>query len=210
MGGKLEMVLAAHGGMALAGYCPIGLPELSLGVLAAGGEFSRTVEMRCLVTALECVLLSGRSYSPAEVLKVGLFDDVVADPVDLVPRALAWLDQAAGDPQAAIQPWDRPSNEVADHLLSAVSIGAVAASQDGSVASAAEANVRSIDGDGFPAVLGGPIGHVVQVCVTAPGSASTDSSGARARCQPFMVPVQALPVPGDVSHASRSKRGFTL
>jgi hypothetical protein len=51
--------------------------------------------------------------------------------------------------------------EVADRLLFALSDEAVEALQDGTVTSAAEANVLSIDGIGFPIVLGGAIGHVL-------------------------------------------------
>jgi enoyl-CoA hydratase/carnithine racemase len=112
MGGGLEIALAAHRRVAVLGDYPLGLPEVTLGVIAAGGGVSRTVRMLGLATALEDVLLSGRTYRPGEALALGLIDEVVSDPDDLLPAALSWLEDAAADPQAAIQVWDRPGFRV--------------------------------------------------------------------------------------------------
>ncbi|MCW2850175.1 MAG: 3-hydroxyacyl-CoA dehydrogenase [Marmoricola sp.] len=268
MGGGLEVALAAHHRVAVAGDYPVGLPEVTLGVLAAGGGISRTVRMLGLLPALESVLLSGRTHTPGEALALGLVDEVVAGPDELLPAALAWLEGAAGEPATKWQPWDRPgfrlpgatpdagrlealeqqaasalpeaprallraaaggaalpfeesarleieqflhlatrpelaitlraafldrralaraggpsvgpeyvdrleaalraevartgdAGDLADRRLFAVSLAAVAALADGTVGSVAEANVLSVDGAGFPAVLGGAVGHVL-------------------------------------------------
>jgi enoyl-CoA hydratase/carnithine racemase len=108
MGGGLEIALVAHYRVAISGEYPLGLPEVTLGVLAAGGGVSRTVRMLGLVEALESVLLSGRTHRPAEALALGLVDELVDEPADLLPTALAWLEKVAADPRAARRAWDRP------------------------------------------------------------------------------------------------------
>ena len=105
LGGGLELALAAHRRVAAdVPGCQIGFPEVGLGLLPACGGVVRTVRHLGVTAALEKVLLSGRRYSPAEALELGLVDEVAASIEDLVPRAKRWI---AANPEAA-QPWDRP------------------------------------------------------------------------------------------------------
>ena len=80
----------------------IGLPEVSLGLLPGGGGVARTVRMFGLQKALMEVLLQGQRRKPAAALQVGLVDEVVTDPAELIPAAKAWI---TANPEA-VQPWD--------------------------------------------------------------------------------------------------------
>jgi 3-hydroxyacyl-CoA dehydrogenase/enoyl-CoA hydratase/3-hydroxybutyryl-CoA epimerase len=103
LGGGLEIALACHHRIALdVRGSEIGLPEVSLGLLPGGGGVTRTVRMFGLQKALMEVLLQGQRRKPAAALEVGLVDELVSDPAELIPAAKAWI---KANPDAA-QPWD--------------------------------------------------------------------------------------------------------
>ncbi len=103
LGGGLEIALACHHRVALdVRGSEIGLPEVSLGLLPGGGGVARTVRMFGLQKALMEVLLQGQRRKPAAALQVGLVDEIVTDPAELIPAAKAWI---TANPEAA-QPWD--------------------------------------------------------------------------------------------------------
>ncbi len=103
LGGGLEIALACHRRIALdVKGSEIGLPEVSLGLLPGGGGVVRTVRMFGLQKALMEVLLQGQRRKPAAALEVGLVDELVADPAELIPAAKAWI---KANPEA-VQPWD--------------------------------------------------------------------------------------------------------
>jgi 3-hydroxyacyl-CoA dehydrogenase/enoyl-CoA hydratase/3-hydroxybutyryl-CoA epimerase len=103
LGGGLEIALSCHHRIALdVKGSEIGLPESSLGLLPGGGGVARTVRMFGLQKALMEVLLQGQRRKPAAALEVGLVDELVSDPAELIPAAKAWV-RANPD---AVQPWD--------------------------------------------------------------------------------------------------------
>ncbi|MEZ5119802.1 MAG: 3-hydroxyacyl-CoA dehydrogenase NAD-binding domain-containing protein [Candidatus Nanopelagicales bacterium] len=103
LGGGLEIALACHHRIALdVKGSEIGLPEVSLGLLPGGGGVTRTVRMFGLQKALMEVLLQGQRRKPAAALEVGLVDELISDPAELIPAAKAWI---KANPEAA-QPWD--------------------------------------------------------------------------------------------------------
>ncbi len=103
LGGGLELALACHHRIALdAKGSQIGLPEVTFGLLPGAGGVVRTVRMFGLQTALMEVLLQGQRRKPAEALELGLVDEVVATPEEMLERARQWI---AANPSAA-QPWD--------------------------------------------------------------------------------------------------------
>ncbi len=103
LGGGFELVLATHHRIAVdSPKVILGLPEVTLGLLPGAGGVVRTVRMMGLANALTSVLLQGQRLRPAQALELGLVDELVATPDDLLPAALAWL---ATEPDA-IQPWD--------------------------------------------------------------------------------------------------------
>ena len=103
LGGGLEIALSCHHRIALdVKGSEIGLPEVSLGLLPGGGGVARTTRMFGLQKALMEVLLQGQRRKPAAALEVGLVDELVSDPAELIPAAKSWI---KANPEA-MQPWD--------------------------------------------------------------------------------------------------------
>ena len=102
LGGGLEIALACHRRIALdAKGSQIGLPEVTLGLLPGGGGVVRTVRMFGLQKALMEVLLQGQRRKPAAALEVGLVDQVVATPEEMLAAAREWI---VANPESE-QPW---------------------------------------------------------------------------------------------------------
>ncbi|MDZ7578691.1 MAG: 3-hydroxyacyl-CoA dehydrogenase NAD-binding domain-containing protein [Candidatus Nanopelagicales bacterium] len=103
LGGGLEIALACHHRVALnTKGSEIGLPEVTLGLLPGGGGVARTVRMFGLQKALMEVLLQGQRRKPAQALEVGVIDELVETPEEMLNAAKAWI---KANPEAA-QPWD--------------------------------------------------------------------------------------------------------
>ena len=103
LGGGLEIALACHRRIALdAKGSEIGLPEVSLGLLPGGGGVARTVRMFGLQKALMDVLLQGQRRKPAAALEVGLVDELVATPEEMLANAKEWI---KANPEST-QVWD--------------------------------------------------------------------------------------------------------
>ncbi|MEV4128779.1 3-hydroxyacyl-CoA dehydrogenase NAD-binding domain-containing protein [Nocardia sp. NPDC049707] len=105
LGGGLEITLATH--YRIAADVPgvqLGLPEVTLGLLPAGGGVIRTVRMFGLQGALMQFLLQGNKYRPAKAKEVGLINEVVGSVAELVPAAKAWI---KANPEGGVQPWDK-------------------------------------------------------------------------------------------------------
>ncbi|HVK23598.1 MAG TPA: 3-hydroxyacyl-CoA dehydrogenase NAD-binding domain-containing protein [Actinokineospora sp.] len=103
LGGGLELALATHRRIALdVKGSEIGLPEVSLGLLPGGGGTVRVPRMIGIQSALLNVLLQGQRNKPAKAKEIGLVDEVVSTPEELISAAKAWI---KANP-AAQQPWD--------------------------------------------------------------------------------------------------------
>ncbi|MCG8919293.1 3-hydroxyacyl-CoA dehydrogenase NAD-binding domain-containing protein [Actinokineospora sp. PR83] len=103
LGGGYEIALATHHRVALdAKGSEIGLPEVSLGLLPGGGGVSRTVRLLGIQSALLNVLLQGQRHKPAKAKELGLVDELVSTPEELLAAAKAWV---KANPEA-VQPWD--------------------------------------------------------------------------------------------------------
>ncbi|WP_342661431.1 Fatty acid oxidation complex subunit alpha (plasmid) [Rhodococcus ruber] len=102
LGGGLELALAAHHRIVADDpRIKIGLPEVTLGLLPGGGGVVRTVRLLGLDTALDKVLLTGKTYGPEAARALGLVDDVVPTGT-VIDAALQWISENTG----ARQPWD--------------------------------------------------------------------------------------------------------
>ncbi len=109
LGGGLEIALACHHRIVVDDdKVQLGLPEVTLGLLPGGGGVTRTVRMLGLQSALLDVLLQGPRMKPSQAKEKGLVDELVADRDDLLTAAKAWVLENKDDPEAAVQPWDRP------------------------------------------------------------------------------------------------------
>ncbi len=102
LGGGYELALACHRRIVVDDpKAVVGLPEVGVGLLPGSGGTQRLPRMIGAKAALD-VLLGGKSYKPAEALKLGLVDDVV--PADgLLDAAAAWINSAP-DP---VRAWDK-------------------------------------------------------------------------------------------------------
>uniref|UniRef100_A0AAU2VKA1 3-hydroxyacyl-CoA dehydrogenase NAD-binding domain-containing protein n=1 Tax=Streptomyces sp. NBC_00008 TaxID=2903610 RepID=A0AAU2VKA1_9ACTN len=103
LGGGYEIALASHHRVALdAPGSRIGLPEVTLGLLPAGGGVTRTVRLMGIADALLKVLLQGTQYTPARALENGLVHEVAATAEEMLAKARAFID---ANPESQ-QPWD--------------------------------------------------------------------------------------------------------
>ncbi|MFD8583924.1 3-hydroxyacyl-CoA dehydrogenase NAD-binding domain-containing protein [Streptomyces californicus] len=103
LGGGYEIALASHHRVALdAPGSRIGLPEVTLGLLPAGGGVTRTVRLMGITDALLKVLLQGTQYTPRRALENGLVHEVAATREEMLEKARAFID---AHPESQ-QPWD--------------------------------------------------------------------------------------------------------
>ncbi|MEW2498078.1 3-hydroxyacyl-CoA dehydrogenase NAD-binding domain-containing protein [Streptomyces nodosus] len=109
LGGGYEIALASHHRIALdAPGSKIGLPEVTLGLLPAGGGVTRTVRLMGIADALLKVLLQGTQYAPRRALENGLVHEVVATREEMLARARAFIE---ANPESR-QPWDMPGYKI--------------------------------------------------------------------------------------------------
>jgi 3-hydroxyacyl-CoA dehydrogenase / enoyl-CoA hydratase / 3-hydroxybutyryl-CoA epimerase len=103
LGAGLEICLACHHRIALDDpKVQLGFPEVQLGLLPGAGGVVRSVRMLGLLNALMQLLLQGQRHRPAKAKELGIVDELVSTPDELVPAAKAWIKTFA-DP---VQPWD--------------------------------------------------------------------------------------------------------
>ncbi|WP_407836349.1 3-hydroxyacyl-CoA dehydrogenase NAD-binding domain-containing protein [Streptomyces sp. DSM 116496] len=109
LGGGYEICLASHHRVALdAPGSKIGLPEVTLGLLPAGGGVTRTVRLMGIADALLKVLLQGTQYNPQRALDNGLVHELAATPEEMLAKAHAFID---ANPESK-QPWDVPGYRI--------------------------------------------------------------------------------------------------
>ena len=114
LGGGLELALCCgHRVLADDPKAVVGCPEVTIGLLPAGGGSQRLPRLIGIEPALE-MMLEGTRLSPARALALGVVDAVVPRE-QVVEAARRWV-LSGPDPR---QPWDRPGyrvpgSEVAD------------------------------------------------------------------------------------------------
>jgi 3-hydroxyacyl-CoA dehydrogenase/enoyl-CoA hydratase/3-hydroxybutyryl-CoA epimerase len=112
MGGGFEITLACNYRLLLnQPAAQVGLPEVTLGLLPGAGGIVRLVNALGLEKALP-LLLEGKRLKPVEALALGLVDELVEQPGDLLLAAKAWIKAQAGNELAAVQPWDRKGHKI--------------------------------------------------------------------------------------------------
>ena len=106
LGGGLEIALATHRRIVVDDpRIKLGTPEVQLGLLPGAGGVTRSVRMLGIVTALMGLLIQGKPLTPDKALEMGLVDELVATPEELVPAARRWIAEVGGaDP--VTQRWD--------------------------------------------------------------------------------------------------------
>ncbi|MFD7026714.1 3-hydroxyacyl-CoA dehydrogenase NAD-binding domain-containing protein [Streptomyces sp. NPDC059917] len=109
LGGGYEIALACHHRIALdAPGSKIGLPEVTLGLLPAGGGVTRTVRLMGITDALLKVLLQGTQYPPQRALDNGLVHELAATREEMLDKARAFIDAHP----TSQQPWDVPGYRI--------------------------------------------------------------------------------------------------
>jgi len=141
LGGGLELCLACHYRVLAddSASC-VGLPEVKVGLLPAGGGTQRLPRMLGIEVALP-LLLDGITVPAARALELGIVDEL-APRADIVERAFQWV---LGNRNAS-QPWDRKGWRIP---------GGAGASAEHAVRTfyAGIAQVRSRTQDNYPAPL---------------------------------------------------------
>jgi 3-hydroxyacyl-CoA dehydrogenase / enoyl-CoA hydratase / 3-hydroxybutyryl-CoA epimerase len=103
LGGGLEIMLACHYRIVVDDpRIQLGFPEVQLGLLPGQGGVTRTVRMLGIVNALMQLLLQGQRVRPEKGKEIGIVDQLVSSPDELIPAAKRWI---AANPEAQ-QPWD--------------------------------------------------------------------------------------------------------
>ena len=102
MGGGLEIALACHRRF-VADQPPLqlGLPEVQIGLLPAGGGTQRLSRMLGIQAAMP-LLLEGKALDPAAALAAKVIDEIVPA-AELLARAKAWV-RSSPD---CVKPWDQ-------------------------------------------------------------------------------------------------------
>lgn len=109
LGGGLEIALGCHHRITPAkSSARFGFPEVTLGLLPGAGGVVRTVRMLGVTEALTQVLTQGQRLRPGRAQELGLIDELVDDPDQLITRAKEWI---KANPDAT-QPWDRADHKV--------------------------------------------------------------------------------------------------
>lgn len=112
LGGGYELALAANHRIAFNHKTVhIGLPECSLGLYPGGGGVVRLTQLIGVEKALPFMLESKRLV-PAKALSVGMIDAVVDSLDELLPAAKKHILDNRGNPEAAIQPWDKKGYKI--------------------------------------------------------------------------------------------------
>jgi 3-hydroxyacyl-CoA dehydrogenase/enoyl-CoA hydratase/3-hydroxybutyryl-CoA epimerase len=103
LGGGYEVALACHHRIAVDDdRVKFGFPEVTLGLLPAGGGVSRLPRMIGLQASFP-FLVEGRQVNPKRAHEAGLIDELAADRDDMMAKAREWI---AANPDAT-QPWDQ-------------------------------------------------------------------------------------------------------
>jgi 3-hydroxyacyl-CoA dehydrogenase / enoyl-CoA hydratase / 3-hydroxybutyryl-CoA epimerase len=104
IGDGFGLALAAHRRIAVrASDVELGLPQVRLGLLPGRGALTRVVRLLGISEALTGVLAQGQLLDPERALKLGLVDELVDQPEELLAAAKRWI---ASEPDPR-QPWDR-------------------------------------------------------------------------------------------------------
>jgi 3-hydroxyacyl-CoA dehydrogenase/enoyl-CoA hydratase/3-hydroxybutyryl-CoA epimerase len=103
LGGGLEIMLACHHRIVVDDpKIQLGFPEVQLGLLPGAGGVTRTVRMLGITNALLQLLLQGQRVRPDKGKEIGIVDELVGAPEELIPAAKRWIE---ANPEAG-QPWD--------------------------------------------------------------------------------------------------------
>jgi 3-hydroxyacyl-CoA dehydrogenase/enoyl-CoA hydratase/3-hydroxybutyryl-CoA epimerase len=103
LGGGLEIALACHHRICINNpKAKLGLPEVKLGILPAGGGVTRLVRILGLQEAFP-YLAEGKEISPEKAKAIGIIHELASDVDDLMAKAKAWIKENP----VSKAPWDQ-------------------------------------------------------------------------------------------------------
>jgi 3-hydroxyacyl-CoA dehydrogenase/enoyl-CoA hydratase/3-hydroxybutyryl-CoA epimerase len=106
LGGGWEVALVGHHRIAVNDRkIQFGLPEITLGLLPGATGITKMTRLLGLMGA-QPYILESKLFGPEEAAKLGLVHELVSTADELMPRALAFIADAQGKPEAAQHPWD--------------------------------------------------------------------------------------------------------
>lgn len=104
LGGGYEFCLACNRRIAVdSPEVYVGLPEIGLGLIPCGGGIVRLTKLVGLAAAIP-ILTENRRYRVSEAVEIGLADQSVSEPEELIDAARAWI---KADSSSSVQPWDK-------------------------------------------------------------------------------------------------------
>ena len=141
LGGGLEVALACHYRILVNNpKAVVGLPEVTVGLLPAGGGTQRLPRLIGIEKAMP-ILLEGKPLKPEQALELGVVDELAAAD-ELINQACAWIIEHP----APVQPWDVKGFKVPG------GVGPLA-SHAGRSLSSNLAKIRKSTQDNYPAPL---------------------------------------------------------
>lgn len=96
LGGGLELALHCHHRIAMSSGVSLGLPEVTLGLLPGGGGVVRLTRLLGLQAAMP-YLLEGKQFKSPKALELGLVDQLVDSPDELLAQAIEFVNGVEGD-----------------------------------------------------------------------------------------------------------------
>jgi 3-hydroxyacyl-CoA dehydrogenase/enoyl-CoA hydratase/3-hydroxybutyryl-CoA epimerase len=108
IGAGFEVALACHHRIALDDpKIAVGLPEVEIGLIPAGGSIVRLMWLLGIEKAFP-ILTGGKRYHPNAALHAGILDELAATPKEMMQKAKAWLLRTA----EGRRPWDTAGRQI--------------------------------------------------------------------------------------------------
>ncbi|MFM8449283.1 MAG: 3-hydroxyacyl-CoA dehydrogenase NAD-binding domain-containing protein [Haliscomenobacter sp.] len=108
LGAGFEVALGCHHRIVLDDpHIQVGLPEVEIGLIPAGGSIVRLMWLLGLEKAFP-ILAAGRRYDPRAALQAGIIDEIAQSPKEMMQKARAWLLRT----REGRRPWDTPGREI--------------------------------------------------------------------------------------------------
>ena len=108
LGAGFELALGCHHRIVLDNpKIQVGLPEVEIGLIPAGGSIVRLMWLLGIEKAFP-ILAGGKRYDPRGALQAGIVDELSASPKETLQKAKAWLMRT----REGRRPWDTPGRVI--------------------------------------------------------------------------------------------------
>ena len=108
LGAGFELALGCHHRIVLDNpKIQVGLPEVEIGLIPAGGSIVRLLWLLGIEKAFP-ILAGGKRYNPRGALRAGIIDELSASPKETLQKAKAWLMRT----REGRRPWDTPGRVI--------------------------------------------------------------------------------------------------